>query len=47
MPFKSKRQVRKFGAMVKRKEISRATFKKWAKHTPNMKKLPEKVKKKK
>ena len=46
MPFKSKAQVRKFGAMLKRKEISKATFEKWVKHTPNIKKLPERKKKK-
>ena len=47
MPFKSKAQVRKFGAMVKSGKISKATFKKWVKHTKNMKKLPKRVKKKK
>lgn len=47
MPFKSKAQVRKFGAMLKRGEISKATFNKWVKHTPNIKKLPERIKKKK
>jgi hypothetical protein len=31
--------------MVGRGEISKATFKKWKKHTPNLKKLPEKKKK--
>ena len=47
MPFKSKAQVKKFGAMVGRGEMSKATFNKWKKHTPNIKKLPERVKKKK
>lgn len=47
MPFKSKSQVRKFGALLGRGEISKTTFKKWKKHTPSMKKLPEKVRKKK
>jgi len=47
MPFKSISQIKKFGAMVKSGEISKATFNKWKKHTPNMKKLPEKVKNKK
>ena len=47
MPFKSKSQLRKFGAMLNRGEISKATFDKWVKHTPNIKKLPEKVKKNK
>jgi len=47
IPFKSKSQVRKFGAMLKRGEISKATFEKWKRHTPDMKKLPERKKKKK
>jgi len=47
MPFKSKAQLRKFGAMVKSGEISQAEFDKWLKHTPNVKKLPERAKKKK
>jgi len=47
MPFKSKAQVRKFGAMVKRGEMSKAEFDKWLKHTPNIKGLPERVGKKK
>ena len=42
MPFKSKAQLRKFGAMVESGEISKATFNKWAKHTKNIKGLPEK-----
>lgn len=46
MPFRSKAQVRKFGVMVKRGEISKGTFDKWRKHTPNIKKLPERKKKK-
>ncbi|MBC8499494.1 MAG: hypothetical protein H8D39_03090 [Candidatus Atribacteria bacterium] len=45
MPFRSKAQVRKFGAMVKRGEMSQAEFDEWLKHTPNIKKLPERVKK--
>jgi len=47
MPFKSKAQVRKFGAMVKRGEMSKAKFEEWLHKTPNIKKLPERVKKKK
>lgn len=46
-PFRSKSQVRKFGAMVKRGEISQRKFDEWLKATPSVKKLPEKVKKKK
>lgn len=44
-PFKSRSQLRKFGAMSKRGEISKATFEKWKRHTPNIKKLPERKKK--
>jgi len=47
MPLRSKAQLRKFGAMLTRHEISKATFDKWVKHTPNIKKLPERVKKSK
>jgi len=47
MPFKSKAQVRKFGAMVKRGEMSKAKFEEWLHKTPNIKKLPERIKKKK
>ena len=46
MPFKSLSQVRKFASMLKRGEISKATFEKWKRHTPNIKKLPERKKKK-
>jgi len=45
MPFRSRSQVKKFGAMVKRKEISRRTFREWLDKTPSVKSLPEKVKK--
>ena len=47
MPFRSKAQVRKFGAMVKRGEISKKKFEEWLHETPNIKKLPERVEKKK
>ncbi len=43
MPFKSKAQLRKFGAMEKRGELPKGTLKKWAKHTRSIKDLPEKV----
>src|SRR6266446_6353157 len=43
MPFKSKAQQRKFGAMMGRGEISKQEFDKWAHATPNIKKLPERV----
>lgn len=47
MPLKSKSQLRKFGAMLSRGEISKAKFDEWAHATKNIKKLPEKVKKSK
>ncbi len=43
MPFKSKAQVRKFGAMEKSGELKGGTLKKWAKHTKSIEDLPEKV----
>ena len=46
MPFKSKSQVRKFGAMVERGEMSQAEFDKWLHETPSVKMLPERLKKK-
>jgi len=46
MPFKSSAQLRKFGAMVKRGEISKAKFKQWRDETPNIAGLPKRVKKK-
>ena len=47
MPFRSKAQVRKFGAMVKRGEMSKKKFDEWLKATPSVKRLPERVKRKK
>ena len=44
MPFKSKRQMRKFYAMEDRGEIPEGTTKKWKEHTPNISQLPEKKK---
>lgn len=45
MPLKSKAQLRKFGALVKKGEISPAKFKEWRDETPNIKELPERAKK--
>ena len=45
MPFRSRSQVRKFGAMVRRGEMSKEKFEEWLKATPNIKRLPERVKK--
>ena len=47
MPFKSKAQMKKFFAMEDRGELPQGTAEKWAKHTPNIKELPEKKKKNK
>lgn len=47
IPFKSKAQIGKFGAMVKRGEMSKAKFEEWLHETPNIKSLPKRVKKKK
>lgn len=43
MPLKSKAQLRKFGALVKKGEISPAKFKQWRDETPNIKELPERA----
>lgn len=47
MPFKSKAQVRKFGAMAGRGEISHKKFREWVRATKRaggFKRLPERVK---
>ena len=46
MPFKSKAQMGLFFAKEKRGELPKGTAKRWAHHTPSIKKLPEKVNKK-
>lgn len=46
MPFKSKAQQRFMFAAEERGDVPKGTAKRWAKHTPNIKKLPEKVHKK-
>jgi len=43
MPFKSEAQRRKFGAMVKKGEITQKTFDEWNSETP--KNIPERKKK--
>ena len=45
-PFKSKKQARWMFAAEKRGEVAPGTAEKWANHTPNLKKLPNKVSKK-
>jgi hypothetical protein len=46
MPFKSKAQVGKIAILEKQGKVKKGTFKEFAKHTKNMKKLPKRVKKK-
>ena len=43
MPFKSTKQIAKFGELVKEGKMSKETFDRWMKETPNAEKLPEKV----
>lgn len=44
MPFSSKAQMRLFFAKEKRGDLPKGITKKWAAHTPSIKKLPERVK---
>ena len=44
MPFKSKAQARWMFAAEKRGEVKKGTAKRWAHHTKNMKRLPERKK---
>lgn len=46
MPYTSKSQMRLFFAKEKRGELPKGTARRWAHHTPSIKKLPEKVNKK-
>ncbi|RLI85223.1 MAG: hypothetical protein DRP01_06680 [Archaeoglobales archaeon] len=43
MPFRSKAQLRWMAAAVKRGEISKRTFEEWLRATKNVKRLPERV----
>ncbi len=47
MPFKSKAQMRKFGAMLRSGEISEDEYEEWRRATPNVSRLPERVGRKK
>jgi hypothetical protein len=47
MPFKSKAQQRLMFAKEARGELPKGTSEEWAHATPNIKKLPERLKKKK
>ena len=46
MPFKSKKQLKKFAVLEKQGKLPKGTFKEWVKETPNIKRLPTKVKRK-
>jgi hypothetical protein len=46
MPFKSKAQMRWMFAAEARGELPKGTAKRWARHTKNIKKLPERKGKK-
>ena len=43
MPFKSKAQMRWMFAAEKRGKVKKGTAKKWAEHTPNLKRLPTRI----
>ena len=45
MPFRSKRQMRKFFAMEKKGQLPKGTAERWANETPSIKNLPERKKK--
>lgn len=45
MPAKSKAQIKKLFAMEKRGELKKGVAEEFARKTPNIKKLPEHVKK--
>lgn len=47
MPFRSKSQMRRFFAMESRGELPKGKAEEWARETPNIKNLPQKVKKSK
>ena len=46
MPFKSQAQVQKFKDLVKAGKMPQATYDEWAKATPNLEFLPERIRKK-
>jgi len=45
MPYKSKKQMRKFFMLEKEGKLKKGTAEAWANETPNIKKLPLRVKK--
>lgn len=47
MPYKSKAQQRFMYAAEARGDVAKGTASRWSEETPNMKKLPERVKAKK
>lgn len=46
MPFKSKAQTRKLAVLERQGKVPKGTVHRWAQHTPSMKKLPERARKK-
>jgi len=45
MPFKSKAQMRYFGHLVDTGQMTKEEFEKWMRHTPNIKRLPKRKRK--
>lgn len=43
MPFKSRKQIEKFGAMVKEGKIKQSVMDEWTKSTHDIEKLPERA----
>lgn len=46
MPYKSKKQMRKFFVLEKQGKLPKGTAEAWAKETPSIKSLPIRVKRK-
>lgn len=47
MPFRSKAQIRKFRMMEAQGALPKGTTARWLRHTPNPKRLPNRVKRRK
>ena len=47
MPFRSQAQARKFRVLEKQGKLPKGTSDQWAKETPDIKKLPKRVKRRK
>lgn len=46
MPFRSKAQIRLFAVLVAKGKMKPQTFKKWLDETPDLSRLPERVRRK-